>query len=141
MEGKVVRLYDRRLYNDAEDYKLSTRYRNSATYAMLAKADESKFRNPAGFEMLKRMKMDTEMLRRMSEEWEKAGDLEKKNQKRKKYYDKALAVIEHLSIKCSNANETRVLLKMKRQGLIEDIAVYRNLRRQKPFLFKDLVRG
>ena len=137
-DNKVVALYDRRLYGRLD--VLLDKRRNSKTYSLIAKSDQAIYNNPAKFKNLLREHKDTEKLRDISEGWEKAGDYERNSAKRKVFYDNALSALEHLSIKQRNADENRVLMKMKNHGLIEDMSMYRKLRRQKQFFLRDLMR-
>ena len=127
-EAQIVQLYRRRLYNSEIDRLLRDDDKNSKTYKLFAQGDESRFLNPSERRLIVKKGLGLNLLRNISDGWEKAGDYEHDIGLKRCLYDHAMNAAEILSAKGEMANERRILLKIKRSG-VEDIAYYKRNRK------------
>ena len=127
-EAQIVHLYHRRLYNSGIDRLLRDEDKNSKTYKLFAQGDESRFLNPTERRLIVKKGLGLNLLREISDGWEKAGDYERDVGLKRCFYDHAMNAAEILSAKGEIANERRILLKIKRSG-VADIAYYKNNRK------------
>ena len=127
-EAQIVHLYHRRLYNRDIDRLLRDEDKNSKTYKLFALGDESRFLNPTERRLIVKKGLGLDLLREISEGWEKAADYERDIGVKRRLYDHAMNGAEILSVKGEIANERRILLKMKRSG-VADISYYKKSRK------------
>jgi len=128
VDAQIVHLYHRRLYNSDIDKLLKDKDKNPKTYKLFALGDESRILNPSERSQLVKKGLGLKTLRDISEGWEKAGDYERDVSLKRCFYDHAMNAAEILSVKGENANERRILIKMKRSG-VGDISYYKSSRK------------
>ncbi len=128
VEAQIVHLYHRRLYNSDIDKLLRDEDKRSTTYKLFALGDESRLINPSERRQIINKGLGLKLLRDISEGWEKAGDYERDISLKRCYYDHAMNAAEILSAKGEEANERRILIKMKRSG-VGDILYYKRNRK------------
>ena len=127
-EAQIVHLYHRRLYNSGIDVLLRDGDKNAKNYKLFALGDESRFLNPSERRLIVKKGLGLNLLRDISDGWEKAGDCEHDISLKRCFYDHAMNAAEILSAKGETANERRILMKIKRSG-VADISYYKRNRR------------
>jgi hypothetical protein len=139
MDGeKVVRLYNRKLYTSRIGILPRDRSDASEVYERMALSEEKMLLDPENRRHID-PKAIIDLLRTISEDWERAGDYERVKDRKGHLYDHAMNSAEILAAKGDDSNENRLLLKMRRDGCISDVGRYK-INRSNEYVTKEALK-